>query len=191
MKDKDSIGAHLRVLRGGLQREIYYGSLRIVAAGENHQPFDVEAVAYEEDTWLIMSADPKVCEPEEHPIRLMTDLINTEPIPVGSVLVKGRSPLRFLAVVHDVDQEPTWKESWIEKALQGIFKEAEDRQLKSLAVPMLGTRHGRLQPTRFIYLLDRALKKSKTKHLQRLWLITPPHTSRDIIDNLNREDAEE
>ena len=184
--DKDNIRAGLRVFQGGLQREVYRGSLRIVAAGEKHQPFGVEAIAFEEDTWLIMSADPKVCEPEEHPIRLMTDLINTEPIPVGSVLVKGQSPLKFLAVVHDVDQEPTWKESWIEKALLGIFKEAEDRQLHSIAVPMLGTRHGRLQPTRFIDLLNRTLKLSKLEHLKRLWLITPPEFDREIVDQLQR-----
>ena len=176
----------LRIVRGGLRREIYYGSLRIVAAGEKDQPFGVEAVAFEEDTWLIMSADPKVCEPEEHPIRLMTDLINTEPIPVGSVLVKGKSPLKFLAVVHDVDQDPTWKESWIEKALLGIFKEAEDRQLKSIALPLLGTRHGRLPPNRFIHLLDRALEQSNLEHLKRLWLITPPKFDREIVDQLQK-----
>jgi hypothetical protein len=186
VKVKDNIRAHLRVVHGGLQREVYYGSLRIVAAGEKHQPFGVEAISFEEDTWLIMSADPKVCEPEEHPIRLMTDLINTEPIPVGSVLVKGKSPLKFLAVVHDVDQEPTWKESWIEKALRGIFKEAEDRRLKSIALPLLGTRHGKLLPTRFIHLLDRALKQSKLEHLRRLWLVTPPGFDHDLIDILGR-----
>ena len=187
MNGKENRRAQLRVVRGGLQKEISYGSLRIVAATENRPPFSVDAVAFEEDTWLIMSADPKVCEPEEHPIRLMTDLINTAPLPVGSVLVKGGKPLKFLAVVHDVDQDPTWQESWIEKALLGIFREAEHRRLGAIAIPMLGTRHGRLQPTRFILLLDRALQQSPTNYLERLWLMLPPHVSRDIIDSMNRE----
>ena len=187
MKENENKRAQLRVVRGGLQKEISYGSLRIVAATEDRPPFSVEAVAFEEDTWLIMSADPKVCEPEEHPIRLMTDLINTAPLPVGSVLVKGGKPLKFLAVVHDVDQDPTWRESWIEKALLEIFSEAETRRLGAIAIPLLGTLHGRLPPTRFIHLLDRALQQSPTNYLERLWLMTPPHINRDIIDRLNSE----
>jgi hypothetical protein len=187
LNKKKNISAQLSVVRGGLQKEISYGSLRIVAATENHSPFSVEAVAFEEDTWLIMSADPKVCEPGEHPIRLMTDLINTASIPIGSVLVKNGKPLKFLAVVHDVDQDPTWREAWIEKALLGIFREAEHRRLEAIAMPLLGTLHGRLQPTRFIHLLDRSLKQSPLKHLRRLWLITPPHINRDIVNRLNSE----
>ncbi len=94
---REDIRSRLTVIRGGVQCELAFGPVRIVAAPENRPPFDVDAIAYEEDTWLIMSADPKICQPEEHPIRLMTDLINAQPETVGSVRVQGRNPLRFLA----------------------------------------------------------------------------------------------
>ena len=172
------------VLQGGIQCEIAFGSVRIIAAPENKPPFEVDAIAYEEDTWLIMSADPKICQPEEHPIRLMTDLINAQPETVGSVRVQGRNPLRFLAVVHDVNLEPTWKEEWIEKALVNIFGEAERRKMKAVAVPMLGTRHGRLDPKDFTALLGRALRQQSFVHLKRLWLIVPSGASREIVKSL-------
>ncbi len=158
--------------------------MRIVAAPENSPPFHVEALAFEEDTWLILSADPKFYEPEEHPIRLMTELIEAQPEPVGSVLVKGHSPIRFLAVVHDVDQEPTWREEWVESALNEIFKKAEQRRLRSIGLPMLGTLHGRLDKQRFVVLLARALRQTPFNHLRSLWLVTPAGAGLDIIESL-------
>lgn len=181
MTEKANPRSNLKMIRGGLQCEMIFGPVRIIAAPENKPPFEVDAVAYEEDTWLIMSADPKVCEPEEHPIRLMTDLMNCRPEPVGSVRVKGKNPLRFLAVVHDVDQDPTWKEEWVEKALVNIFQEAEQRRLGAIGLPMLGTRHGKLEYNRFAELLGKALTQSILKHLRRLWLMAPIDKNRKII----------
>ena len=67
--------SNLKLIRGGLYRSVFYGALRIVAAPVDSPPFDVEAITFEEDTWLIMSADPESCEIEKNPIRLMTELI--------------------------------------------------------------------------------------------------------------------
>jgi len=185
-KKQRDIPSRLTVIRGGIQCEMAFGPVRIVAAPENKPPFDVDAIAYEEDTWLIMSADPKICQPEEHPIRLMTDLINAQPETVGSVRVQGGNPLRFLAVVHDVNQEPTWKVEWIEKALDAIFREAERRELKAVAVPMHGSRHGRLDQKEFTALVGRSLKQRSFVHLKRLWLIAPSKAgaSQEILGSL-------
>lgn len=174
----------MRLILGGLQCEMTFAPVRIVAAPENNPPFGIDAKVYEEDTWLIMSADPKVCEPQEHPIRLMTDLMNARPEPVGSVLVEGKNPLRFLAVVHDVDQDPTWKEEWVEKALVNIFQEAEQRRLRAIGLPMLGTLHGRLEYRRFTELLGQALMQTTLKHLRRLWLLSPVENGQDIVETL-------
>jgi hypothetical protein len=185
IKQQD-IRSRLTLIQGGVQCEMAFGPVRIVAAPENRPPFDVEAVAYEEDTWLIMSADPKICQPEEHPIRLMTDLIEAQPETVGSVRVQGANPLRFLAVVHDVNQEPTWKAEWIEKAFANIFRESERRKLTAVAVPMLGSRHGRLDPKDVTTLLGRSLKQQSFVHLKRLWLIASSEAgaSRGIVASL-------
>jgi hypothetical protein len=173
--------AGFRLIPGGLQSEMKFGPIRIVAAPEKFPPFEVDARAYEEDTFLIMSADPVIAFPEEHPIRMWTQLIETQPEPIGSVRVKGQNPLRFLAIVHDVNQDPTWKEEWVETAIREIFREAEQRKLCTIGLPLLGTLHGTLQFRRFIELLGQVLKQTCINHLKRLWLIVPAGTNSDEI----------
>ena len=160
------------------------GSLRIVAAPQDSPPFDVEAITFEEDTWLIMSADPEFCEIEKNPIRLMTELIEARPEPVGSVKTVDGKPIRFLAIVHDVDQDPTWREEWVESALKEVFSIAEEKKLHSIRLPLIGTLYGRLDPDRFVILLDRALKQTAFNHLKRLWLVAPPRIGVEIIESL-------
>ena len=178
---------NLKLIQGGLYPQTAVGCVCIVAAPENAPPFKIKAVVFEEDTWLVMSAAPTVCEPEVHPIRLMTDAMNAKPVPVGSVKVQNGDPLRFLAIVHDVNQEPTWKESWIEKALTGVFQEAELRKVKSIGLPLLGTKHGRLEKNRCVSLLARVLKQITLEYLRQLWLIVPPGSGANIINVLSNE----
>lgn len=167
-----------------MRREISFGRLKIVACPQSSPPFAVQAVAVEEDTWLIISADPQITYPEEHPVRLMTDLMNTEKEKVGSVRVKDGDPLRFLAIVHDVDSEPTWREEWVQSALVEVLREAEKCKLAAVALPLVGTRHGRLQPGRFAELLAAALMGTELLHLKRLWLVVPADQVLDVSKRL-------
>ena len=160
------------------------GSVEIVAAPENRPPFEVDAVAVEEDTFLVMSADRRVQDPREPLIKIMTRVIETQPKRPGSVFVRGGSPLRFLAVVHDLNEEPTWKEEWIIGALEAIFQEAERRGLRSIALPFLGTLHGSLDKARFLVLLRSVLEKITANHFKRLWLVVPRKTRSKILKNL-------
>jgi hypothetical protein len=156
----------------------------IVAAPENRPPFKVDAVAVEEDTFLVMSADRRVQDPKEPLIKIMTRVIETQPRAPGSVFVRDGSPLRFLAVVHDLNEEPTWREEWIIGALEAIFQEAEQRGLWSIALPFLGTLHGSLDKARFIVILRSVLEKIPANHLKRLWLVVPRKTHSKILKNL-------
>ena len=174
----------LELIPGGLRCETRCGPLRIVAAPQRSRPFDVGALVVEEDTWLIMSAEPVLAEPAEHPIRLMTDLIHATKQKTGSIVVKQGTPLKFLAIVHDVDRDPTWKEGWVKDALAAAFEESEKRGLDALGLPPVGTRHGRLSLKRFAHLLTRALQETELTSLKRLWLITPHGTQRQVIELL-------
>lgn len=167
----------LRLIQGGYPRKMSLGSVRIVAAPEDRPPFQVDAVAFEEDTLLVLSADPQVRDPYKHLMQVMTQVIETRPETPGSVLVKGKSPLHLLAIVHDLNQEPSWREEWIASALDGIFREAESRKLRSIALPFLGTLHGSLEKQRFVVLLRGVLERISANHLKRLWLIVPAGTS--------------
>ncbi len=173
MNNKYHNKPNLQVITGGLHRTAFYGQIRIVAAPEGSPPFHVEAMTYEEDTFLIMSADPNEVPVDIHPIRMMDELEHFKPKKPGTVVVKKGTPLRLLAVVHDVNQEPTCREEWVEKALHAVFREAERRGVQSLGMPLLATRHGRLPRSRFARLLGRALAATEVKSLKRIWIMAP------------------
>ena len=163
----------LRVIDGGLHCKMMFNGLQIVAAPEDAPPFKIDALAVEEDTYLIMSAEPTHAPPAEHPLRFLAELARLEPEKPGSIVVRGHNPVRLMAVVHDVNKDPTWREKWIKKALCEIFKEADIRRLSALGLPLIGTKHGKLKNHRFAELLAKAMKKSAFNHLKKLWIIAP------------------
>jgi len=181
MGEKDPGRPKFRLIQGGLQCSITLGPVRIVAAPETAQPFEVDALVYEEDTWLVINADPDICEPEEHPVRIMTEMLAARPEGIGRVLVRGGKPFKFLAIVHNVDMEPTCREEWVESALSKILIKAEQMKLSSLGIPLLGTIHGRLRERRFPWMLGNALTLRQLKYLKSIWLIAPTGFNREAI----------
>jgi hypothetical protein len=145
----------------------------------------VEAVVFEEDTFLVLSADKSIRNSGDHIVTIMTQIIETLPIPPGRIVKKGHNPLRLLAIVHDLNCEPSWREEWVISALNEIFLEVESRRLGSVALPLLGTAYGSLGKNRFVYLLKQTMAQVSFKFLKRLWLITPVGTSRKLIDIFN------
>ncbi len=171
----------LRVIRGSLSCKMSLGNLQIVASPKDAPPFRINAFAFEEDTFLVMSADTTVRDPEESMVRIMSRLMETRPAVPGTVLVRGKDPLQFLAIVHDFNEDPSFKEQWVLSALENILRASENLQLRSLALPLIGTHYGFIKTERFADLLDLALKSVTLQHLRRLWLIVPSGTARDMI----------
>jgi hypothetical protein len=166
---------------------IMIGSVQIFVGPGNMAPYSVDAWAAEEDTYLVLSADPEVVESNEDPERVMAEVLATRPEEPGTVVIKGGHPLRLLAIVHDLNEEPSWKEEWVVSALEGIFQEAETRKLRSLALPLLGTLHGSLEKQRFLVLLREALERRSPAHLRRLWLVVPAGASSEILQMLKSD----
>ena len=180
----------LRLIKGGLNCKASFGNLEIVAASKENPPFRVDGFLFEEDTFLVMSADPTVREPKTSMVRVMSNLMQTKPAVPGSVLVRGQKPFRFLAVIHDFNEEPSLKEEWVASALDAIFRKSESLQLSSIATPLLGVHYGFLAAERFIEFLVQSLKGRSLQHLRRLWLIVPGGTARGTIQILKAELAE-
>lgn len=149
--------------------------VHVVMAPREQPPFSVEAMVLEEDTYLVLSADPRPGEAHpEHPIRVMTSLLEVEPKEPGTIVVRDRSPIEIAAIVHDLDEEPSWREEWVVSALDRAIAEAERLQLHALGLEMLGAIHGRLERPRFLQLLRHALQRSDPQSIERIWLIPPP-----------------
>jgi hypothetical protein len=136
-------------------------------------PPRVDAVVEEEDTYLVLSADPEVHEPEVARLRAFHDAYTAEPSEPGSVVVREGVPTRLLAVVHDLSQEPSWLEEWVGAALEGVLREVDSRRVCTLAMPPLGRVHGSLPRERFIVLLRSALGTVAPRCLERICLVVP------------------
>jgi hypothetical protein len=181
MSDDQRERRNLRLVRGGRGRRLH-GVLVEVAPAER-SPFPVDAVAVEDDTYSVLAADPMVREPADHPIRIWNALKDVDEAAPGSVIVRRGRPLKFLAVVHDLSREPTWKEEWVAAALAGVLDECEGRGLKSLGLAPLGSVHGKLPPVRFIELL-RAAIGPRPNVLERIWIVAPPTLSGCLLEEL-------
>jgi hypothetical protein len=136
-------------------------------------PSVVDAVVAEEDTYLVLSADPEVREPEVARLRAFHEAYNAEPAEPGSVVAREGSPLRLLAVVHDLSLDPSWREEWVAAALEAVLREADARSVRSLVIPPLGRVHGSLPRERLLVLLRAALRACAPRHLERLCLVVP------------------
>jgi hypothetical protein len=150
----------------------------VVCAARSQPPFDVGAVVLEDDTYCVLSADPEVREPDEHPIRLWNALHELEPAQPGSLIVRAGTPPIWLAIIHDLSQDPTWSETWVVAALATVLAKVERGQIARLGLQPLGGVHGKLGPDRFATLLGRALDDSRPRSLERLWLLPPAGTER-------------
>jgi len=187
MKKKRDLRPKFKLIQGGRRSEVTLGSVRLVAAPEDHPPFPVEAVVLEEDTYLVLSAGWDKIESDDHPVVILTEAFDAKPEEPGSVVVIEDSPLRFLAVVYDLNQEPSWREEWVERALEGIFREAEQRRLQTIALPFLGTKHGSLEKERFLLLLRKFLIRKRSPHPLRVWLALPGNTRLKILGSLDED----
>lgn len=165
------------------------GPVHVVVAPEHAPPFPVDALAVEEDTHLLLSSDGVVEEPDESFEGLIADAGEIPANTPGSVLVRKSNPLQFLAIVHDIDCQPTWREEWIASAINGVVEEAEWRRLASLGLPLIGTRHGKVETRRVALWIGRCLARTSFRYLKRVWIIAPEGSETGLMWALRSEFA--
>ncbi len=165
------------------------GPVHVVVAPEHAPPFPVDALAVEEDTHLLLSSDGDIEEPEEEIGELVVAASESPPKTPGSVLVRKTKPLQFLAIVHDIDCQPTWREEWIASAINGVIEEAEWRRLESVGLPLIGTRHGNVEMRRVALWLGRCLSRTSFRNLKRVWVIAPEGSETELMWALRSEFA--
>ncbi len=149
-------------------------SFRIIVSPEGSSPpFAIDAVVVEDDTFNVLSADPEARAIKGALGPLWSEASQTDPKTPGTVTVREGSPPRFLAIVHELKEEPTWREEWIASALRECLREAEARGLQAIAIPVLGSKYGSVKVPRFAELLRKALDDASLERLERLWILAP------------------
>ncbi len=126
--------SHLRVIHGGLYREVTFGSTRLVLTERPYRSPD--AVLFEENTHLAMSGSFRA---GDYPAPAGGGLPRSQP-PVmgGSVLVRPGRPTEMFLVVNDGGSQPAVRRGWLERAWLEVFREAERLKLSFLVAPLIG-----------------------------------------------------
>ncbi len=111
----------------------------------------------------------------------MNELQHYEPDRPGSVVVQAGRPLRLLAIVHDVNCDPTWRAEWIATALRQVMREVARRRLQALGLPLLGRQFGRMPRAVWTDLLAGALADMRAPCPRRLWLMVSDLADVDVV----------
>jgi len=143
----------------------------IVVAPKAVSPFNIDAVVEEQDTALILSQPGKITDSGNKPAWFLANKLESQPLLTpGSVIKQEGKTIRLLAIVHDLDIEPSWSSEWITQALDNIIKVSNTQGISSIQLPVLGAQHGRFHIQDFLQLLVIAIKKSHGK-LKKIWLV--------------------
>lgn len=180
-------GPRLRVLQGGLEARTVRNGIRVEVAALDAPAPALDAVVVEDDTWAVLGADPQLNDPGIPLEQALKDAESFQPWTPGSLVVREGQPVELLAVVHDLDQHPTWREEWIASTLEAVFTVAAQRGLRTVAMPLLGTIHGRLAAERALTLLRNALDAQTGGWPRKLWLAVPRDTVRQALRALQME----
>jgi hypothetical protein len=149
--------------------------LTVIAECPERAPFSPNLTILEEDTHRVLSARSFVVEqPGSLGSALEAVARDTRARP-GSVIRRRRS---LLAIVHELSADPTCRADWIDLALRAAFAEADRDRARTVALPLLGTVHGRIPESTSFALFKGAIASSPRAHLERIWLVVP----RDRLD---------
>lgn len=160
----------LTLLQGGRDKQAKVNSLVLKTIPDTSSPLPADVRLFEEDTYLVLTVDPVMRYTEEHPIRLMTKVTEAKPNKPGSIVINDTS---WYAVVHDLDNDPTCSVEWVKTAYNKALTLAEIKRVRRIAMPLLGTVHGRLVHQTSLELLVTAIKTNSFVHLQKILLLVP------------------
>ena len=133
---------------------------------------EVDVVVEEQDTNLVLGKSPVIMDTIESFPALVKKMAQQTREIVGNVLVKQSIPKRFIAIVYDVEHTPISKKIWIKDAIQNILAECDKYEIKTLAMPLLGTSYGKLEEESIIRLLKDSLIQNRQQTLKKILIYT-------------------
>ena len=168
------------------QFNVQINQVAIYIAPDNCPPFSVKAIVEEQDTSLVLEPADEIHEySDDRPVWCLS---NTQALQKvyrpGEVINKSYNPIRLLAIVHDLDCDPSWNIEWIKAAVENIFSLCSEKELLSLGLPILGAQFGKLENEAFVKLLVNQLQVKQLDCPQRIWLIVPAHDCQQVYEHL-------
>ncbi len=135
-------------------------------------PDDVDAIVMEQDTGMVLGPLDDIRDSRESMESLAKALSGSGEAEQGSVIVLGTVPSRLLAIIHDLDRDPTWTEDIVAKTVARVLELSNKRGFASIAMPLLGAVHGGMTEDRARQILDDAVSNmAGPGSLRTIWLV--------------------
>jgi len=170
----------LRLIVGGSATRFSVNGVTVSVVADSAAALPVDVRVFEEDTYLVLTVDPVMRYVDEHPVRLMTRIMESRPHIPGTVV---RKKTNWYAVVHDLDVEPICRKEWLDSAYAETLRLAEGRGIVRLGLPLLGTVHGRYPLQDSLMLLMRHIRKQNLTKVREIVIIAK-RGSRETIRKL-------
>ena len=161
------------------------GNVTLEASPCAYPPFTCEAIVQEQDTHLLLGEQHRLIEPKEPAWYLANTLERDEPVySAGDVVIKPGTPARWLAVIHDIEQQPTTHNEIIQLAWQNILRLTTENNITRLATPALGSVHGKITVTDSLQILFDLLRDQAPAGLEKIWIIIAENQQLDLVSLL-------
>ncbi len=128
-----------------------YHGIEIAVSHSKLPPFEVGAIVEEQDTDRVLGEFTVMNDPGDKPGWYLANKLESEPQKkTGCVIVQGQYPVTLQAIVHDLNEDPSWRREWIEEALNNIFKLTNEKKISAIQIPALGNVRGHYGLQEFI-----------------------------------------
>jgi hypothetical protein len=158
------------VLEGGRDKQATINTVHLAVVPDSLDPLPVDVRVFEEDTYLVLTVDPVMRYTEEHPIQLMTQVMEEKSKKPGSVIINNIS---WYAIIHALDATPTWCQEWIKKAYRTALMLGEKKRVQKMGLPLLGSVHGNLPHEKSLDMLLQEIKSISFQHLKKILIMVP------------------
>jgi hypothetical protein len=130
----------------------------------------VDAVVEEQDTHLLLGKAPVISNVVTGFPQLVKKMQHQVPEIPGTVIVKKTKPIRFIAIIYDIDNSNICHQEWLETALKNIFIQCWKYKIAALAMPLLGTSYGRIDGPLMIKILEQSLFIKRREYPRRIFI---------------------
>jgi hypothetical protein len=166
-----------KLIIGGAANRLEVNKVAIEVVSDSAAPLPVDVRVFEEDTYLVLTVDPVMRYTDDHPIKLMTHIMDAKPQQPGSVITKDSS---WYAVVHDLDADPICMKEWVISAYVTSLKLAEKKGVARLGLPLLGTVHGQFPARESMDFLLRQVRSRIFSRLRKIVILAEKGFEEDV-----------
>ena len=162
-----------------------YNNITIACGLEEDTPsLPIDVTVVEEDTWQVLAADNAAQESDEHPIRLMTSLIDQKPATPGEIIIHGT---QWRSIIVDLDRYPVCETSWIVQTVQQLALQIEKHRISGISMPILGLRFDCIKTETFLEALENhLLSNPDLETLDNIWLRVPDDLLPEVTEILTK-----